>query len=316
MPLTVPEVTPQPGSTPRWLIVAGGVLAIASLAFVVRTLAGSWDDVAEHVEQADAGWLLLGAALGAAGMTAIALGWRLTIRLMGHPTPLGDTVARYFVGEIGKYLPGSLWPVVGRGELMVRRGLNRPTAYGSVGLGLGLLYLAAGLTAAAFLPFGSSSTPWWPLVAVPLGLVAIATGVVTRALRLMVRVFGGEAPTRLPSPAEQLLVTGAFVPTWVLIGIATWCIAESIGASISLASVMAATSLSWLAGFAVVPVPGGVGIREAVFIATLAGATSGEAATVAVVARVVFILVDVAGWAIGAAFLSVGANATVDRSEI
>ena len=60
-----------------------------------------------------------------------------------------------------------------------------------------------------------------------------------------------------------------------------------------------AAVLSWIAGFLAVPVPGGVGVREAVFVAA-AGLDPGVGAAVALVTRAVFMAVDAAG-ALGAA---------------
>jgi uncharacterized membrane protein YbhN (UPF0104 family) len=51
-----------------------------------------------------------------------------------------------------------------------------------------------------------------------------------------------------------------------------------------------------------VPVPGGVGVREAAFVALVGGGVpSGVRATIAVVARLVFMLVDALGAVIGGA---------------
>jgi uncharacterized membrane protein YbhN (UPF0104 family) len=49
-----------------------------------------------------------------------------------------------------------------------------------------------------------------------------------------------------------------------------------------------------------VPVPGGVGVREAVFVALVDALPTGVAATVAVTARFCFVLVDGGGAALGA----------------
>jgi hypothetical protein len=65
-------------------------------------------------------------------------------------------------------------------------------------------------------------------------------------------------------------------------------------------------TLSWAAGLVAAPVPAGAGVREATFVA-LAGLSLGVAATVAVAARLLFIVVDVLGallaapWAMEAA---------------
>ena len=57
-----------------------------------------------------------------------------------------------------------------------------------------------------------------------------------------------------------------------------------------------ATSVSWMAGFVVVGVPGGIGVRETVFLSLMtAPLGSGVAVSVAVLSRVVSIVVDLAG---------------------
>jgi uncharacterized membrane protein YbhN (UPF0104 family) len=54
-----------------------------------------------------------------------------------------------------------------------------------------------------------------------------------------------------------------------------------------------AAVVSWIIGF-VTPAPGGLGVREAVFVA-LAGVAAGPAAAAAILARVLFVLVDGVG---------------------
>jgi uncharacterized membrane protein YbhN (UPF0104 family) len=68
--------------------------------------------------------------------------------------------------------------------------------------------------------------------------------------------------------------------------------------------------LSWVVGFVLVPVPGGVGVREAVFVAAAGSLDPGIAAAAAIVARAIFVVVDALGAAIGSAALRrVGAPA-------
>jgi hypothetical protein len=72
--------------------------------------------------------------------------------------------------------------------------------------------------------------------------------------------------------------------------------ASAFGADIGIAHMLFITSASWLAGFVVVGVPGGIGVRESVFTA-LAGTalTPGVAVSLALASRVVFIAVDLVG---------------------
>ena len=67
-------------------------------------------------------------------------------------------------------------------------------------------------------------------------------------------------------------------------------------AHISVFRMLFITSTSWLAGFVVVGVPGGIGVREAIFT-SLASSVIGTplAVSLALMSRVVFIAVDLTG---------------------
>ena len=105
-------------------------------------------------------FLVLGLFAASAGMTTIAAGWTDVLDLLGAHVGRWRVIGWYYVGELGKYLPGGVWPVLGRGELARRGGVGRSVAYASVGLSLATLYLAAALTALVFL---LQPGRWWPL---------------------------------------------------------------------------------------------------------------------------------------------------------
>jgi uncharacterized membrane protein YbhN (UPF0104 family) len=71
-----------------------------------------------------------------------------------------------------------------------------------------------------------------------------------------------------------------------------------------LAHVLGAYTLAWVAGYVVVFAPGGLGVREAVFVWLLSGSVGQSAAlSVAVASRVVTLLADVLMGTTGAALL-------------
>jgi hypothetical protein len=78
------------------------------------------------------GWLLFSGLLYLAGLSLSAVYWR---RLLGHldKTPLlGDSLRAYYLGHLGKYLPGKAW------ALLLRTNLAR-----NQGIGVGLATLTA-----------------------------------------------------------------------------------------------------------------------------------------------------------------------------
>ncbi len=283
--------------------IGAGIVAVA---FVIRALLRDRDTIRAALDVASPAWIALGLVLAAVGMIAIALPWRAVLAVLGGRLPTSQVVARYFVGELGKYVPGGVWPVLGRGELANRAGVPRPAAYGSVLLSLASLYLAAAFVVVAGLPAAvSDQSRWWlaALVLVPLGLLALHPRVVGAVVTLLGRLLRRPVDVAVPSWRQAVLLVVRYVPAWLAIGAATWAVARSLDPSAQLVDVGTAAVLSWIVGFVVVPVPGGVGVREAAFVAAAGSLDPGVAAVVAVVARVLFVAVDATGAAVGSLLL-------------
>jgi hypothetical protein len=282
----------------------GVVVAVAGFVFVGFAIADQWAEAEEALEQASWGWLGLAFVLALAAMVAIGLPSRRALVLVGGPDAgWRRTLAWFLPGQLGKYVPGAVWPLVGRAELAVRGGVPRVPAYSSVALSLATTNLGAVLGAVLAFPFalaaeeGRASAGWWVLLLLPLGALVVHP----RVLGLVERLAG----TALRRPDLQLVLPPWrasarlvlwHLPAWALVAAATWCTARALDPSPAVAPIVFATLASWVAGMVVLPVPGGLGVREAVF-ATLASTALpvGVAATVAVVARLVFMLADAGG---------------------
>ena len=277
----------------------GIVIAVAGGVFVVRAIAQQWSSVRSSLDHAQPEWLVAGVVGAALAMLAIALPWRHALRLVGIEAPLAACVTWYFVGEIGKYVPGGIWPVVGRAELARRGGHPRSGAYASVALSLGALYLAGMLMVAVLLPLrflGDGNSWLWVLVLLPIGLAMLhhrpLGWMVGRAERVMKR----KLTVQIPQWSSSLGLVLRYVPSWLLIGTATWCVARAFDPSVSWMTIAPAAMLSWVVGFVLVPVPGGVGVRgSCVRRSGRGGVPAGVRATIAVVARLAFMLVDALG---------------------
>ena len=203
------------GRAAKIITTFGLVIGAAAVFFVVRRLIADWPEVEPYLDDADYRWLGVAGFCAVAGMTSIGWGWRHVMRTLGADPHLGRTIAWYYVGELGKYVPGGVWPVLGRGELARRGGIPKSRAFTSVALSLGMLYLAAMFSAAAFLPFALAGdggfSPWMlVLLALPVGLVLLHHDVLdwlmTKASRATKREIRVEVPQwqRLADPGRPL----------------------------------------------------------------------------------------------------------------
>lgn len=282
----------------------GVLLGLVAVGFVVRALVSEWSQVREALASASLVWLAAAMVLAACAMASIALYWRYALRLLGVECRPRRVVAWYFVGEVGKYLPGGVWSVLGRAELARRGGVPRSRAYASVALSLAGLYLAGMFVAAGFLPFaltgGGRLNPWMLfLLALPIGLAALHHRVLERLAVLARRITGRALPLEVPAWRHSIVLVARYLPSWLLIGGATYAVSRSLTPDVSFSRVVFASVLSWVAGFLAVPVPAGAGVREAVFLAA-SGLPAALAATAAVATRVLFIVVDATGAGLGA----------------
>jgi len=303
---TPPERSPGAGRAAKVITAFGLLLGGAAVGFVVRRLIKDWPQVSDQIGDAEVAWLVIAVLCAIAGMTSIGWGWRHVMLTLGVDVPLRTVVPWYYVGELGKYVPGGVWPVLGRGELARRGGVPKGRAFTSVALSLGMLYLAAMFAAAAFLPFalaGGEGLSAWMLVllALPAGVAVLHHAVLERLVRVATRVTKRSIDVEIPRWKDSLVLVARYIPTWLFIGTATYAVARSITVDVSYPRMMFATILSWVVGFLAVPVPSGAGIRETVLFAS-AGVPETIALTTAVGSRIIFVLVDVLGAVVSAPF--------------
>ena len=307
--------TPHFAAVRRLAPLVGLVIGVAGVVFVVRTLLVRRDEVADAFSSMNPATLAASVALGVAAMWSIGRNWVSMLTTRGHHAPMRRAMAWYFTGQLGKYVPGGIWPIVGRAELAVRGGVPRTAAYGATTASMAATYAAAALVTAA------GSLVAWSYPGVGLGLVAllvvIALAAWSNGVRSLVTTLAGRVGITIaavPSVRSLSLSVTAHAPAWLLVAASTWVTARAFGADLGVAEVAFASSASWLAGFVVVGVPGGIGVREAVFTALATPAVgSSVAVSVAVASRVVFIVVDVVAAVVASAVAgSTNRSSTVD----
>ncbi|HEV7888726.1 MAG TPA: lysylphosphatidylglycerol synthase domain-containing protein [Acidimicrobiales bacterium] len=300
--------SPPTAPRPRLRRLAAVLPSVVGGAVVAALLVGQWPRARATLADADLGWLAAAVGLAALGMLVLAAAWADVLALVADERPRRAKVAAaYFAGELGKYVPGGVWAVLGRGEATRRLGVSRPAAYASVLLSLVLAYAANAVAAAALAVAlllrgdGSPAVSLLPL-AFPAALVGLHPAVLSRVLGWLRRVTRRPLDVRVPPWRRSLAVAARYLPAWACIGLSTWAVARALVPDPGVVRIWLAAVLSWLAGFVAGPAPAGAGVREAVFVAAC-GLPAGEAVAVAVAARAVTVAVDAAGGAASLAFL-------------
>jgi len=232
--------------------------------------------------------------------------WRVLIGALGSPLPVGASARVMFIGQLGKYLPGSVWPVLAQMELGTAHRVPRHRSASASVLTMLLTLLAGLLVALVTLPFVSGSTSyWWVFLVAPVLLVCLYPKLLNGVLNRMLRL------TRRP-PLEQPLagraIAGALawaLISWTCYGLQIWLMAIRLGAPYGTGALLATGgfAFAWCVGFLVVFAPAGAGVRDVVLVAILSPTLGvGNATAVALVSRVLLTVADLITAAVAAGF--------------
>lgn len=197
--------------------------------------------------------------------------WVRLMRRQGEPITWGRAMRAYFVSQLGKYPPGKAW------SILLRATLARPDGVRAGRAALLATYetltsMAAGaFIGVALWPWlsGADGLGWKSFGLLALAGVPILPGVfnaLTRRLRQRFPDLAGDAPPlKLPTLIGGLLQAAA---GWALMGTGLWALlvlwpvgAVPVNAMVWL-HCTAGLAIAYVAGFLVLPAPGGLGVRE------------------------------------------------------
>lgn len=274
------------------------VAGMALFAAVVIALVHEWRPVRLTVESLSVWTIAASELLVLAGLAASALTWRATTLALGERVEPRSAAKIYFVGQLGKYVPGSVWAFVVQMEMCTRANVARSRSLAaSLGAaGFNLLTSAAVMLLAlwAVLPLGR-----WIFVLIPVVLGTLAFVLRPRTLTACVSLFLRvlrRPPLEQPISGSGTAQAAAWsTVSWLAYGSALWLLAVEVGVPPGRAFPLCVggVALAMSAGFLVVIAPSGIGVREAVLVATLAPVLPHERAfALALVLRLLFTLGD------------------------
>ena len=241
------------------------------------------------------------------GLLSSALVWRALLADLGTPLRLRPALHVFFLGQLGKYVPGSVFAIAAQMELGRGQGAPRSRVGTASLLFMGVLVAAGLLTAAVALPLTSPSALRdyaWVLLLLPLGLAVLHPPVLTRLVGVLLRVLRRDPLDRPLTRRGVGAALGWALGMWVAYGVHLWLLVrpqDTQGRADLLLLSLGAYALAWTAGFLFVVAPAGAGVREVALIAALAPVLDPAAAlAVAVLSRVLMTLGDLVWGAVGA----------------
>jgi hypothetical protein len=249
---------------------------------------------------------VLGALLAILGGLAASMQvWRVLLTSLGSPLPVRAAAKVVFVGQLGKYLPGSIWPVLAQMELgTVYQVPRRRSATASV-LTMLVSLLGGLLAALVTLPFmaGAATAYRWAFLAAPVLLACVHPKVLNPVLDRLLRLAGRPALEQPLTGRAVLTALGWALFSWLLYGVQIWVLATRLGAPDGRTILLAigGFAFAWSVGFLVVFAPAGAGVRDVLLIALLGPVVGvGGATAIALVSRILMTVGDLTTAAVSA----------------
>ncbi|HVT30973.1 MAG TPA: lysylphosphatidylglycerol synthase transmembrane domain-containing protein [Lacipirellulaceae bacterium] len=303
-------------STPtsrRWFVWILRIAVLVLVCFAVSgTVRSALSQLAELQWELHPAWLVAAGAVYIAGLMPMPWFWRRELASLQYPAPFLVVVRAYFLGQLGKYVPGKAMAVVLRVAAVRRWVPSMRIAIVSVFLETLTMMATGGFLAFVLSLLVLRSEAYITLIA--LGMT-LAPGLPTlppiarRIAGFNVRRFQQDEGAK-PDPVDvtarlrvinfRLLAVGwiAAVVCWLLLGISLWLTLRAVGVERSellsdMPLMVTTVAFAVVAGFLSM-LPGGIVVRDAVLMELLAPVCgAANALVVAVLMRLVWLVSEV-----------------------
>jgi len=253
----------------------------------------SWSDI-------DWKWSVVTGLFYVAGLLPCWIFWHRTLRAMGQEPRWRESLRAFWIGHLGKYVPGKAMVVVLRAGIVYSDRVNRTVAATSVFVET-LTMMAVGAFVASVVLLLISDKPRLTLLAFGL-MVCSGSPTFPPVFRHIVRTLqvkraNPEIETAIAGVDYRLMATGwiSIAAGWTLLGLSLWATLWSLGARPGPSEVpllTATVGLAMVAGFLSL-IPGGLGVRDWILVELLApGYGVAMAFASAILLRVIWLLAE------------------------
>lgn len=280
----------------RWGFVAAAVVLGG------YAVAAQWPRVSLSIVRIGLPTVAAALALVLLALLAMVLCWRELLSGLGSRLPVRAAARIVFLGQLGKYLPGAVWPVLTQMELGRAYRVPRHRSASASVLFMLVVLLTGLLTALVMLPFTGAPTYRWTFAVVPFLLVCLHPRVLSRLMNRLLRLIGRLPLEHALSGRTIAVALGWAFVVWLCNGAQIWLLMLRLGAPVGHGVLLAigGYAFAWSVGFIVVFAPAGAGLREVLLVAMLSPVLgTGGATAVALVSRAVTTAGDLlaAAWA-------------------
>lgn len=236
------------------------------------------------------------AVAGAAAVISLLSAGRSWATLLDAREHRREVLGALYLSQLSKYLPaGGLLQAAGQVTMSVKTSI--PIARTAVAYPVAMLEIViAGAVLASGLVL-SDELPWWGRIlagVAPLGAVLLhprfLRGVLAIGRRVSARV---PAADHLPPSATVVRSTGWALLNMIATTVAFVVLLRSIAPDTHSVATFSAFAAAWVIGFLVVPLPSGLGVREAILVLAVPGLAPGQILAASLAHRIVTVAAEV-----------------------
>jgi uncharacterized membrane protein YbhN (UPF0104 family) len=248
--------------------VAGVAVVLLIFGFLARTLYLDWGEIVAYDWDFDYFALIVAFSLMLSATAFYAYLWKMILGRLGTPLSYRNSYRIFFLSQLGRYIPGKVWSILGLVYLTEKEGVSKVISGASVMLLLMLQVVSGVMVFAVTLPFWEriDAVPGLNvlLLSLPAGLILLHPALLSRGVNLALRLTG-QSETQLTWRYSYLLgQLGLWAVFWLVNGVAYRFLIRSIDSSplpqfFVLAGIF---SIAWVAGFLSLVTPSGLGVME------------------------------------------------------
>ncbi|MDR1477761.1 MAG: flippase-like domain-containing protein [Planctomycetaceae bacterium] len=263
------------------------IIFVLVVVWVTWELNKSWNKIGQITWQANYFWLSISALFYFIAYIPTSMFWRYSMWSLGQRPGIYESLRAYYIGHLGKYVPGKAVVVVLRSGLLNRERTSVSVAAAAVFLET-LTMMASGAFLSALIViiwFREMENGFWiTLLAIGMAVCAVLPILPPIFRRVAKRVGVGrndnEIDQKLSGLSFRTLAVGwgLTILTWLFLGLSLWGAIKGIGIA-DVGSLFAngcelmarftlAASFSVVLGF-VLMMPGGIGVRDFVLAQVL-----------------------------------------------
>lgn len=275
------------------------IFIVAAVTFALWVVSTQWNEIGPALSLFSPGALLWAFTASLAFGVFSMLAWRELLADVGTRLSASQASRVFFVSQVGKYLPGGVWNILAAAEMGIDHRIPRRRSVAGMAVWMLVSVVTALLVAMVALVFGPESVRasyGWVAFLAPALAALLIPQVLNPLVELGLKMLRA-TPLEHPISGRSIGISGAWsVVSWVVAGLQVWILATAAGLERSTETMALTTggySLAWSIGFLAIPVPTGIGIREAVLGLVLGGHIGGGAVVVTVLlARVTVTVAD------------------------